>query len=217
MLTRGRAIFRTVNLRSRFRNGDESSVLRALSPANFRRKAANSWSAVQDTYFSTKEVFESHRVVFTVGTSIASLLTAWAGYSIRQMHQAKIERRLESIEESMKKRNNVEHEEIKKLVTSGNVSTTVCVATALTSLILGYSLGWRGGAWYANRKFRKQQLKLLGQMKPNKLQFLRRPFVRLRKLQGAKKTTELQSSSSPAVCSEPLSNSSSQAPVGSLA
>ena len=26
-----------------------------------------------------QEVFENHRVVFTVGTSIASVLTAWAG------------------------------------------------------------------------------------------------------------------------------------------
>jgi hypothetical protein len=28
---------------------------------------------------SVQEVFENHRVVFTVGTSIASVLTAWAG------------------------------------------------------------------------------------------------------------------------------------------
>jgi hypothetical protein len=51
----------------------------ALSLPNLRRRASNSWAAVRDTFFSTKEVFESHRVVFTVGTSIASVLTAWAG------------------------------------------------------------------------------------------------------------------------------------------
>ncbi|OQU85486.1 hypothetical protein SORBI_3004G253601 [Sorghum bicolor] len=46
------------------------------------------------------KVFENHRIVFTVGTSIASVLTAWAGYSLRQVHQSRIERRLESIESS---------------------------------------------------------------------------------------------------------------------
>eukprot|EP01018_Ginkgo_biloba_P032800 Gb_18749 [translate_table: standard] len=44
-----------------------------------KRKASNSWSAVQDTFYSTKDVFERHRVVFTIGTSIASVGTAWAG------------------------------------------------------------------------------------------------------------------------------------------
>uniref|UniRef100_A0A2N9ETQ2 Partial AB-hydrolase lipase domain-containing protein n=1 Tax=Fagus sylvatica TaxID=28930 RepID=A0A2N9ETQ2_FAGSY len=29
-----------------------------------------------------------------------------------------------------------------------------------------YGLGWRGGKWYANRKFRKEQMKLLGQINP---------------------------------------------------
>ncbi|RVW13322.1 Triacylglycerol lipase 2 [Vitis vinifera] len=39
-----------------------------------------------------------------------------------------------------------------------------------------YGLGWRGGRWYANRKFRREQMKLLGQIKPKRtpLQFLRR-------------------------------------------
>ncbi|GJN26097.1 hypothetical protein PR202_gb14000 [Eleusine coracana subsp. coracana] len=50
-----------------------------LSVPNIRRRASNSWAAVRDTFFSTKEVFESHRIVFTVGTSVASVLTAWAG------------------------------------------------------------------------------------------------------------------------------------------
>ncbi|OEL34301.1 hypothetical protein BAE44_0004681 [Dichanthelium oligosanthes] len=50
-----------------------------LTLPNIRRRATNSWAAVRDTFFSTKQVFESHRIVFTVGTSVASVLTAWAG------------------------------------------------------------------------------------------------------------------------------------------
>ncbi|XP_078443706.1 triacylglycerol lipase-like protein isoform X2 [Wolffia australiana] len=65
-----------------------------------RRRASNSWSAVQDVYFSTKDIFERHRVVFTISTSVASLATAWAGYSLRHYHQRSIETRLESIEEA---------------------------------------------------------------------------------------------------------------------
>ncbi|ONK78961.1 uncharacterized protein A4U43_C01F1450 [Asparagus officinalis] len=211
MITRGRAI---LGLRNRLLNGDGSPISRAIALANVKRKASNSWSAVQDTYFSTKEIFENHRVVFTVGTSIASILTAWAGYSLRQMHQANIDKRLGSIEEAMKKNYSVEHEEIRKIVSSGNVSTAACIATAGTSLVLGYGLGWRGGAWFTKRKFHREQLKLLGQIKPNnRWQILRRPFVRLRKLQTSKKTAEQQSTrshesstSSAKLCSKPSSN-----------
>lgn len=32
-------------------------------------------------------------------------------------------------------------------------------------LIDRYGLGWRGGRWYQTRKFRKEQMKLLGQVK----------------------------------------------------
>lgn len=35
-----------------------------------------------------------------------------------------------------------------------------------------YGFGWRGGKWYANRQFRKEQMKLLGQIKPKRLQLL---------------------------------------------
>ncbi|XP_072967067.1 uncharacterized protein [Typha angustifolia] len=177
----GSALFRTVS--------PSTWTGESLALPNLKRKASNTWSAVQDTFLSTKEVFESHRVVFTVGTSIASILTAWAGYSLRQLHQSKVERRLESIEQSLKNSYNVEHEEIKKIVSSGNVSTTACIATACTSLVLGYGLGWRGGAWYTNRKFRKEQLKLMGQMKPRRWKFLGRHFVRFRSARPVLKTT----------------------------
>ncbi|KAF5185211.1 Triacylglycerol lipase 2 protein [Thalictrum thalictroides] len=68
---------------------------------NLKRKALNSWSAVQDSYFSTKDIFERHKVVFTISTSIASVATAWIGYSIRYAHQAKVEERLQSIEKAV--------------------------------------------------------------------------------------------------------------------
>ena len=38
----------------------------------------------------------------------------------------------------MKQKNNAEHEEIKKIVNSGNVSTAACIATAWTTLLLGF-------------------------------------------------------------------------------
>jgi hypothetical protein len=33
-----------------------------------------------------------------------------------------------------------EHEEIKKIVTSSNISTPACVATAMTTMVVGYVL-----------------------------------------------------------------------------
>ncbi|XP_039141487.1 uncharacterized protein LOC120278818 [Dioscorea cayenensis subsp. rotundata] len=185
----GRAIFRAVRPRSSY--GDGSSSFDALSVPSLRRKASNSWSAVQDTYLSTKEVFEKHRVVFTIGTSVASVLTAWAGYSLRHYHHSRVEERLMSIEEAMKHKNNAEHKEIKKIVNSGNVSTEACIATAWTALLLGYGLGWRGGLWFANRKFQREQLKLMGQMKPRGWQFLGRPFMRLRSIRSGLKTAKV--------------------------
>uniref|UniRef100_A0A0E0PFF5 Uncharacterized protein n=1 Tax=Oryza rufipogon TaxID=4529 RepID=A0A0E0PFF5_ORYRU len=174
----------------------------ALSLPNLRRRASNSWAAVRDTFFSTKEVFESHRVVFTVGTSIASVLTAWAGYSLRHMQQSRIDKRLNSIEQSLKDTHKVEHEEIKKIVTSSNISTPACVATALTTSVVGcalllqlarYALGWRGGAWYARRGFRREQQKLMGQINSHH-RWHWRPFSklknRLRRNRPAAKTVE---------------------------
>ncbi|GFQ04795.1 hypothetical protein PHJA_002623500 [Phtheirospermum japonicum] len=152
-----------------------------LTVALLRRKASNSIAAVQDTFYSTKDIFERHKVVFTISTSIASLATAWAGYTFRQIHQSRVEQKLESIEKAMKGSYHIEDPEFKKLA-SGTVSFPACVATAGTSLIIGYGLGWRGGAWFANRKFRKEQMKLLGQLKPKRwpLKFLRRPLIRPR-------------------------------------
>ncbi|KAJ4982084.1 hypothetical protein NE237_032921 [Protea cynaroides] len=171
-------------------SGFSFSASRAVP--RLRRKALNTWSAVQDTFLSTKDIFERHRVVFTISTSIASVATAWVGYSLRYHHQAKVEERLESIENAMKNSTHIEHAEIKKMVSSGNVSTAVCVATAGTSLVIGYGLGWRGGKWYANRKFRQEQMKLLGQIKPKKwqLQFLRRAIGRHRGPESLVRTPE---------------------------
>lgn len=156
-----------------------SMIGRSFGIPQLKRRASTTWAAVQDTFYSTKDVFERHRVVFTIGTSIASLGTAWAGYSLRYLHQEKVEQRLESIEKAMTNVH-VREEEIKKIVNTGNVSYPACVATVGTSLVIGYGLGWRGGKWHANRIFRKQQQKLLGLNKPQKWRFLRKPFLRLR-------------------------------------
>ncbi|KAL2938766.1 3-hydroxydecanoyl-[acyl-carrier-protein] dehydratase [Bienertia sinuspersici] len=80
----------------------------------------------------------------------------------------------------MKSSYQFEKEEIKKMVGSGNYSSSLCAATAGTTLIIGYVLGWRGGKWSANRKFRREQLKLLGQVKPRRwrLQFLKKPNLK---------------------------------------
>ncbi|MBA0605378.1 hypothetical protein Godav_017964, partial [Gossypium davidsonii] len=58
-----------------------TSFLGSVDVPNLKRKALNSWAAVQDTYFSTKDTFERHKVVFTVGTSIASVATAWFDFN----------------------------------------------------------------------------------------------------------------------------------------
>ncbi|PIA38121.1 hypothetical protein AQUCO_02800040v1 [Aquilegia coerulea] len=161
-----------------------------ITVPNLKRKALNSWSVAQDTYFTTKDIFERNKVVFTISTSIASVATAWIGYSIRYVHQAKVEERLQSIENAMKNSHHIEHDEMKKIISRGNVSTAACIATAGTTLVLGYGLGFRGGIWYANRKFRKEQLKLLGQIMPHRFQFLKRPLARLRGRYGASKNSE---------------------------
>lgn len=66
-----------------------------------------------------------------------------------------------------------------------------------------YGLGWRGGKWHANRQFRKEQMKLLGQIKPRgwqlfgrikpkgwQFQSLRRRITRSREPETAAKTPE---------------------------
>ncbi|KAF6173231.1 hypothetical protein GIB67_026926 [Kingdonia uniflora] len=223
----------------------------SFSVPRLRRKALNSWSACQDTYFSTKDIFERHKVVFTVSTSIASVGTAWAGYSIRQMHQAKVEKKLETIEDAvsihcihiftllvlsgqefgvafiivdplriiardftidsnrhkMKHNRHMEHADLKRIIDIGNVSTAACIATAGTSLVVGYFFGWRGGRWYANRKHKKEQLKLLEQLKPRRwqfqfprrFQFLRRPFSKSSKPLDSSVAAKLQKNLNTAV------------------
>lgn len=66
-----------------------------------------------------------------------------------------------------------------------------------------YGLGWRGGRWYATRKFRREQMKLLGQIKPRRWQllgqikpraiqfhFLKRPLTRFRGSETSARTSE---------------------------
>ncbi|XWS47377.1 hypothetical protein CRYUN_Cryun14cG0147200 [Craigia yunnanensis] len=189
-----------------------TSLLGSMAVPHLKRKTLNSWAAVQDTYFSTKDTFERHKVVFTVGTSIASVATAWFGYSLRHYHESKVDQRLESIEKAMQNNYHLEHADFKKLVDPGPSRTAAWVATAGTALLVGYGLGWRGGTWYANRKFRKEQLKLLGQVKPKRWQLLGqikprgwqlrflRPSDRSRGPESALKTSEKMLKNAPTSC-----------------
>ncbi|CAL9213755.1 unnamed protein product [Arabidopsis halleri] len=164
--------------------GRGASLLGSAVVPQLKKKALNSLVAVQDSYLSTKDLFERHRVVFTVGTSIASVATAWIGYSLRHYNETRINQRLESIENAMKNTQELERGELKKLVDPVGSRFTTTIATAGTTLILGYGLGWRGGIWYANRKFRREQMRLAGQLKPRAwptTKFLRRPFPRQNK------------------------------------
>ncbi|XP_071726030.1 uncharacterized protein [Rutidosis leptorrhynchoides] len=156
-----------------------SSVIRRFSVPQIRKKISNSWSAVEDTFLSTKDTFERHKIVFTILTSVASIGTAWAGYTLRHLHETKVERRLDSIENAMKKNYDLEGKEFQKLVGTGTSNAAACIATAGVSLVVGYGFGWRGGRWYANRKFKREQMKLLGQVKPKRwhLRFLKRPIL----------------------------------------
>lgn len=96
----------------RLRNLRSISISNSASAANLKRKSLNSWAAIQETYLSTKVrsfilpssssslssfflshhfllqgTFERHRVVFTVGTSIASVATAFLGLFSHSSHQ----------------------------------------------------------------------------------------------------------------------------------
>ncbi|XP_010457568.1 PREDICTED: uncharacterized protein LOC104739030 [Camelina sativa] len=185
--------------------GRGTSILGSAVVPHLKKKALNSLVAVQDSYLHTKDLFERHRVVFTVGTSIASVATAWIGYSLRHYNENRINQRLESIENAMKSTQELERGELKKLVDPVGSRFTTTIATAGTTLILGYGLGWRGGIWYANRKFRREQMRLAGQLKPREwkllgrikprawptTKFLRRPFPRQNKTtENALKTPE---------------------------
>ncbi|KAL7000016.1 hypothetical protein U1Q18_001166 [Sarracenia purpurea var. burkii] len=85
----------------RLRRTSGSSTIGHLAVAQLKRKALSSWSAVQDTFFSTKDIYERHRAVFTISTSLASIATAWAGYTLRHLHESKVEQRLNSIEQAV--------------------------------------------------------------------------------------------------------------------
>ncbi|KAH9604677.1 hypothetical protein KSS87_001786 [Heliosperma pusillum] len=174
----------------------KSSVWRS----ELKKRASNSWSAVQDTFYSTKDTFERHRVVFTIGTSLASVATAWIGYTLRHLHDTRVDKRLDSIEQAMKGTFEIERDEIKKIVNTGSISTASCAATAGTTLVIGYALGWRGGKWYANRKFRREQMILLGQIKPRRwklqlnkpnLRFIRIPLMKAKPPKDAAKSSEV--------------------------
>ncbi|XP_020990817.2 uncharacterized protein LOC110277648 [Arachis duranensis] len=92
---------------------------------------------IQMGQIATRNAFERHRVVFTVGTSIASVATAWTGYSLRPFHDEKVEQRLESIEKAMKHKHNLEHSEIKDIVGPGGLSVPTCAAIVATTLVIG--------------------------------------------------------------------------------
>ncbi|XP_074307768.1 uncharacterized protein LOC141642749 [Silene latifolia] len=167
--------------------------------SELKKRGSNSWSAVEDTFYSTKDTFERHRVVFTVGTSLASVGTAWIGYTLRHLHDTRVDKRLDSIEQAMKGTFEIEREEIKKIVNTGSLSIASCAATAGTTLLIGYALGWRGGKWYANRKFRREQMILLGQIKPRRwklqlkkpnLRFIRIPLMKAKTPKDAAKSSE---------------------------
>ncbi|KAK4577160.1 hypothetical protein RGQ29_027607 [Quercus rubra] len=194
----------------RLRSSGSSIWGNLVSSPRLKRKASNTWAAVQDAFFSTKDTFERNKVVFTVGTSIASVATAWIGYSLRHYHETRIDQRLETIEKAMRNSNNLEHSELREIAGSGSISAPACFATAGTTLIIGYGLGWRGGKWYANRNFRKEQMMLLGQKNPRgwqinprgwqmlgpikprgwKFQFLRRRITRSKVPENAARTSE---------------------------
>jgi hypothetical membrane protein len=105
------------------------SISNSISAANLKRKSRNSIAAIQETFHSTKDTFERHRIVFTVGTSIASVATAFIGlfqfphhqhnlisllliifiylffkilgYSLRHLHETRVDERLQSIERAV--------------------------------------------------------------------------------------------------------------------
>ncbi|KAL0001593.1 hypothetical protein SO802_015374 [Lithocarpus litseifolius] len=121
----------------RLRSSGSSIWGNLVSTPRLKRKASNTWAAVQDAFFSTKDTFERNKVVFTVGTSIASVATAWIGYSLRYYHETRIDQRLETIEKAMRNSNNLEHSELREIAGSGSISAPACFATAGTTLIIG--------------------------------------------------------------------------------
>eukprot|EP00250_Pteridium_aquilinum_P011396 c20037_g2_i1 orf=192-683(+) len=127
-------------------------------------RVTHSVNAVSDTYSSLKDVFERHKVVLTLAASLASAGAAWAGYTARQVHQKRVEARLDTIEHVMTNVHNLEERQVKALTSTG-VTFISCVATAGTTFVIGYGLGWRGGRWHMAKKIQRQQQKLLAPKK----------------------------------------------------
>jgi hypothetical protein len=209
----------------RLRSSGTSIWGNLVSAPQLKRKALNTWAAMQDTYLSTKDIFERHRVVFTVGTSVASVTIAGTGSALRHLHDKRVDQRMETIEKAMKNNHNLEHSDLRKIAGSGSISAPACFATAGTTLIIGYGLGWRGGKWYANRKFRKEQMKLLGQINPRgsqllgrikprgwKFQFLQRRITRSRVPESAARTSEKMLKDAPTTHNSGVTNHSVQFP-----
>ncbi|XP_077248027.1 uncharacterized protein LOC143887743 [Tasmannia lanceolata] len=117
-----------------------------------------------------KDVYEKNKVVFTVSTTMLCVGTTWAGYSVGNLHQSNVENHHQSIEQAMKRNNDRAH--IRKTANSGNVSVSTCIAIAVSSLIIGFGLGWRGGKRNTNRKFQGEQLNSPGHIiNPRKSHF----------------------------------------------
>ncbi|KAL2614129.1 hypothetical protein R1flu_025821 [Riccia fluitans] len=135
---------------------------------HMRQTLSQAQRAVNDTFNSLKAVFEKHNVVLTIGGSIASAGAAWAGYAARQVHQKKVEDRLNNLEHVMTNVHQMEEEQVKALVHQVGVSYKACAATAGTTLVIGYGLGFRGGRWYTIQRYQKQQKKLLQLEKASK-------------------------------------------------
>lgn len=72
-----------------------------------------------------------------------------------------------------------------------------------------YALGWRGGAWYTNRRIQREQLRKMGQTKPRrwKLQLPSRPLIQPLLKFRASRTNLKTANSSPAPTSSPVSSS----------
>ncbi|KAI4378258.1 hypothetical protein MLD38_015761 [Melastoma candidum] len=87
-------------------------------------------------------------------------------------------------------------------------NTTTCIASAGTALVIGYDLGWCVGRWHATRKFRREQMKQLGQTMPRRQQMLSRMKPR-----GGLKLQFLTKMRSP-VPAKPCQDATAEAPGG---
>ncbi|MCO5552936.1 hypothetical protein L7F22_006456 [Adiantum nelumboides] len=154
-------------------------------------RLTHSVNAVSDTYSSLKDIFERHKVVLTLAASLGSAGAAWAGYTARQLHQKRVEARLDTIEHVMANVHNLEEKQVKELTRTG-VTIMTCAATAGTTFVIGYGLGWRGGRWSMTKKIQKQQQKLLAPPNTSRLSRLRANFYL--KNRGVPKVMETTSS-----------------------